>query len=390
MELVKLIKERNVTEYANLKIILENEPYFLKIKEDKTYPNLFLICGQDNSDYLLKIVNECNGIILDKNTLSIVCYTFDKCPEQDNLNPLLNIESGNLFFEPVYEGTLIRAYFHENKWMISTKKCIDPSKSNWVSNRSFMELFNDAVSIQNPNILTHLNSDYCYSFILMHPENNIITKLHYPQLFHISTRDMKTFTEINVDIPLIPHVERNLFSISFDELNNYIENDKTLDIEGYMLIDINYNRQKFKKKYFNYVRDLWGNTNNRFFRYIELRQSIEKLNEYLCYFPSDREIFNGYEINISQMAINILHYYSEKHVHKKPIKLPYYYAKFIYKLHGDFISTKIFTEYNKVMYELWALGPKKVCFMYNSWIKSSYNIVDETSDETPNEVNMES
>jgi hypothetical protein len=392
MELLKLIKAENVTEYINLKNILENEPYFLKIKEDKTYPNLFLICGQDNSDYSLKIVNECNGIILDKNTLSIVCYTFDKCPEQNVLNPLLNIEPCNLFFEPVYEGTLIRAYFHENKWMISTKKCIDPSKSNWVSNRSFMELFNDAISIQNPNILAHLNSEYCYSFILMHPENNIIMKVHYPQLFHISTRDMRTFTEINTDIPLIPHLERNPFSISFDELNNYIENDNTLDIEGYMLIDINYNRQKFKKKFFNYVRDLWGNTNNRFFRYIELRQNVEKLNEYLSYFSGDRNVFNQFEINISQMAQNILHYYSEKHVNKKAIKLPYYYAKFIYKLHGDFINTKIFTEYNKVMYELWILEPKKVCFMYNSWIKSAYNethIETIADNNTSIEVNME-
>lgn len=393
MELTKLIKETNITKYDNLKNILENEPFFLKIKEDKTYPNLFLICGQNNSNYSLKIVNECNGIILDKNTLSIVCYTFDKCLEQNSINPALNIEPGNLFFEPVYEGTLIRVYFHENKWMVSTKKCIDPSKSNWISNRSFMELFNDAISIQNPNILAHLNSEYCYSFILMHPENNIIIKSHYAQLFHISTRDMRTFVEINVDIPLIPHIERNLFSMSFDELNNYIENDKNLDIEGYMLIDTNYNRQKFKKKFFNYVRDLWGNTNNRFFRYVELRQNIEKLNEYLCYFSNDKTAFNQFELNISQMAQEILYYYSEKHVNKNVIKLPYYYAKFIYKLHGDFINTKVFTEYNKVMYELWILEPKKLCFMYNLWIKSTYNKTENEitiDNNIASEINMES
>ncbi len=69
-----------------------------------------------------------------------------------------------------------------------------------------MDLFNDAVSLQNPNILAHLDQKYCYSFILVHPENNIIMKCHYAQLYHISTRNMETFEEINVDIPLIPHI----------------------------------------------------------------------------------------------------------------------------------------------------------------------------------------
>ena len=385
MELLKLIKEQNVTNYNNLKNILENAPFLLKIKEDKTYPNLFLICGQDTSDYSLKIVNECNGIILDKNTLSIVCYTFDKCLEQNTLNPLLNCQEGNLYYEPVYEGSLIRAYFHENKWMISTKKCIDPAKSNWISKRSFMDLFNDAVSIQNPNILEHLDQKYCYSFILVHPENNIIMKCHYPQLYHIATRNMETFEEVNVDIPLIPHIERKPFTMTFEELNNYIENDTNLDIEGYMLIDTNYNRQKFKKRHFNNVRELWGNTNNRFYRYVELRKNIEVLNQYLTFFPGDKAIFNEYEMQIGQLAQNILYFYTEKHVRKNNIKLPYYYAKFIYKLHGDFINTRVFTEYNKVMYELWITDAKKVCFMYNEWIKDFNKQVSAMSTEEPDE-----
>jgi len=379
MELLKLIKEQNVTEYINLKNILENVPFLLKIKEDKTYSNLFLICGQDTSDYSLKIVNECNGIILDKNTLSIVCYTFDKCPEQNNLNPLLNCETGNLYYEPVYEGALIRAYFHENKWMVSTKKCIDPSKSNWISKRSFMDLFNDAVNIQNPNILEHLDKKYCYSFILSHPENNIITKCFYPRLYHISTRNMETLTEVNIDIPLVHRIERIPFTMSFEELNNYIETDMNLDIEGYMLIDINYNRQKFKKKYINNIRYLWGNTNNRFFRYLELRKNAEVLNQYLFFFPGDQGIFNEYEMQIVQLALNILYCYTGKHMHKTAIKIPYYYAKFIYKLHGDFINTKIITDYNKVMYELWMIEPKKLCFMYNEWQKELTAVINEQS-----------
>ena len=377
MELLNLINELNITEYNKLKETLEQKPFNLKIKEDNEFPDLFLICGQETSDYSLKVVNECNGIIMDKNTLKIVCYTFDKSPEQDKLNPLLNIESGSLYYEPLYEGTLIRAYYHGNRWIVSTKKCIDPSKSKWISNKSFMELFKEAINIQNPNIFDHLNKEYCYSFILAHPENNVIMKCYYPQLFHISTRDMKFLIEINTELPLIPKMERIQFNMSFEELNNYLENDRNLDNEGYMLIDTNYNRQKFRKKHFNYLRDLWGNSNNRFFRYLELRKDFAKLSgEYFLYFPNDHEAFMEYENQLNIMAQNIMHIYCEKHVHKTDIKIPYYYAKFIYKLHGDFMKSRIYTDYDKIRNELWLLDPKKLCFMFNEYVKSLKAIQD--------------
>jgi hypothetical protein len=375
MELLNLINNSNIKEYIQLKTILESTPYNLKIKEDNSYPNLFLICGQETSDYSLKIVNECNGIIMDKNTLKIVCYTFDKSPEQDTLSPELNTENGNLYYEPLYEGSLMRIYYFENEWIISTKKCIDPSKSKWISNKSFMELFKEAINVQNPNIFDHLNKDYCYSFILAHPENNVIMRCYYPQIFHISTRDMTTLKEINVELPLIPRIERVPFNMSFEELNNYLENDRSLENEGYMLIDTNYNRQKFRKRHYNYLRDLWGNSNNRFFRYLELRKDFAKLSgEYFLYFPDDHTSFIEYEENLNIMAQNILYIYCEKHVHKRDIKIPYYYAKFIYKLHGDFIKSKIYTDYDKIRNELWLLEPKKLCFMYNEYVKS-LNIV---------------
>ena len=169
--------------------------------------------------------------------------------------------------------------------------------------------------------------------------------------------------------------ERVPFNMSFEELNNYLENDRSLENEGYMLIDTNYNRQKFRKRHYNYLRDLWGNSNNRFFRYLELRKDFAKLSgEYFLYFPDDHTSFIEYEENLNIMAQNILYIYCEKHVHKRDIKIPYYYAKFIYKLHGDFIKSKIYTDYDKIRNELWLLEPKKLCFMYNEYVKS-LNIV---------------
>ncbi len=88
MELTNFIQKNNIANFDSLKSILENDPYNLKIKEDNNLQTLCLIHNQDKSDFNNKIVNECNGIILDKNTLKIICYTFDKCEETNFPNNL--------------------------------------------------------------------------------------------------------------------------------------------------------------------------------------------------------------------------------------------------------------------------------------------------------------
>ena len=78
MELLNFINI-NTYNFDSLKQVLESDLYNLKIKEDADYPDLFLIHTQENSNYNSVLVRECNGIILDKNTLKIVCYSFNKC-----------------------------------------------------------------------------------------------------------------------------------------------------------------------------------------------------------------------------------------------------------------------------------------------------------------------
>ena len=72
MELIQFIKENQINNFQTLKTILEIKPYNLKIKEDESYPNLFLIHSKEDSDFSIKLVNECNGIILDKNTFKVL------------------------------------------------------------------------------------------------------------------------------------------------------------------------------------------------------------------------------------------------------------------------------------------------------------------------------
>jgi hypothetical protein len=53
--------------------------------------------------------------------------------------------------------------------------------------------------------------------------------------------------------------------------------------------------------------------------------------------------------------------------------VPFYFAKIIYKLHGDFFKTKTLTDYNKVMLFLLELNPKQLYFIINNFEKESIN-----------------
>lgn len=366
MEFYKFIQEQQINNFDNLKLILENSPFNLKIKDDINFPNLFLIHNQENSDFSLKLVKECNGIIVEKDTFKIVCYTFNKCSDNTSFDETLDLD--NLYSEVALEGTLVRLFYYNNKWNLSTKKCIDASKSKWISNKNFLELFNECLN--GYNIESYLHQQYCYSFILAHPENNIVINYQACTLFHISTRDMTSLVEVDQFIGINKTDKKKVDKTDLPVIFGQILNDSNLLYEGCIFIDHNYNRYKVRTPHFLKVRSLWGNTNNRFFRYLELRKDLNMLNEYLSYYPRDRDIFMIYEGKVSELANDILLYYMGKHVHKNITVVPFYFAKIIYKLHGDFFKLKVRTDYNKVMLLLYELEAKKVCFMVNHNDKS--------------------
>lgn len=384
MEFNNFIHENKIDNFDILKIKLENDPYNLKFKFDDDYPNLVLIYIDKNSDLNNIIVNICNGIIIDKNTLKIVCYTFNKCSNQTDLPE--NLCKDNLYVETALEGTLLRMYYYDNKWMYSTKKCIDATKAKWLSDKNFLEMFKDCIAFNNrDNIENILDKNNCYSFIITHPENNIVTPYSVPIAFHISTRNMNNLYEISENIGF-PMIEKKL--INKDGLSTFfskILNDTSILYEGFIFIDTNYNRWKIKTPVFNKVRELWGNTNNRFLRYLELRKDPEILKEYIIYYPYDKVNFLNYEKKIVEFAKFILTNYIEKHITKKIDKIPSYLAKVIYKLHGNFFKDKIRTDCNKIMDLLLTYDAKYLCYIMNFYNKDMLKNNDTEINENKNE-----
>ena len=175
-----------------------------------------------------------------------------------------------------------------------------------------------------------------------------------------------------------------------------LKSQTDLNYEGYILINENYTRQKFKKNNFTYIRNIWGNTNSRFFRYVQLRKDPKLLNEYLKYFEHDKIDFCKYENNIMNLSTDILNIYRKKFILKEKEKVPFYFKDIIFYLHGEYLKNKQKINFNDVMIKLLEYDDKKLCFVYNKHEKHKNDIIlnenkinNQTSVETNNQTSVE-
>jgi hypothetical protein len=360
MELLSLLKNNNLNDFNDIKKFLESDDYQLIVKEDNDFPELYMVTYDKDKEIKNNISKQCRGLILEKNTNKIVCYTFNKGIDYDididEINDLKGLDWNSTKIERSIDGTQIRLYYYNNEWRYATTRCIDAKKARWFSSLSFYDLFKDADNIDYEK----LNKNYCYSFVLCHPKNRIVVKYDYPYIIHVMTRDMITLKEIDVNIDIKkPEI---FYFKSFDELINDAKNTDNLE-EGYMLCDKNYNRMKIKNNSYKKIKKLRGNTNNLFYHYLQLKYE-NTLDLFLSFYPEYKNKFNLFDLDIRNLAKEIHKIYMNKHVFGNPY-IPKYMKNFIYKLHGKYLSTKKITTIDIILNVIYESHPSQIIFIYN-------------------------
>lgn len=108
----------------------------------------------NTSDFLTLDSNfEYQGNIYKSNML--ICKGMPICKELRNWDDIVDVYNKNsdeLKVRPYYEGSLIRIYYDDNKWNVSTNRCIDAFKSYWRTHISFGQLFKEYIE-QKQNII---------------------------------------------------------------------------------------------------------------------------------------------------------------------------------------------------------------------------------------------
>lgn len=239
------------------------------------------------------------------------------------------------------EGTMLRLYFYNHEWYLSTHKKISAFQSRWSCKFSFGELFIhtlEEIFPEKENVyewfLSHLSKDNIYYFLLRSNFQNRI-------ICHISSLEPKD------KIVYIGHRKKDCKKLNIEEKNdifNHLSSIQYLDDKFYSFNDIlqyvekninpfqyqgifGYNPQtdEFIKIINSQYKDLVkvrGNNHNLRFRYLEIRNDkimVEKL--YMLY-PKFSSIFDEYEKLINKISKKIYRVYIDRYIHNKYITLP--------------------------------------------------------------------
>lgn len=368
MEYTNFLQSQNISSLDEIKKVLSEKPYCLRFKVDSDLPNLYLVTyTRGESDMNIPVVRECNGLVVEKDSNKIICQSFNKTADRKEHLKYILPDYTKCKLEELNEGTLIRLFYYNNKWNYATKGCLMAKKSFWNSKKSFYEMFVDTLSRYKLDIDDNLDTKMCYAFVIKHPENKYIANYTSPSLVHVLTRNMETLEEVDVNLGVEKPAHSEFTNI--DDLNETLKTMTTTQIEGYMLIDDKYKRQKFRSDVYQNAKDLLGNTNNLFFRYLDLRKDEELLKNYINFFPESKQDFIGYEKDIINLGKTIHTTYLNKRVYKTIQQVPFQFKKTLYKLHGNYLRTNDVVTLTSVMEELDSLDSKLLCFIYNKTIE---------------------
>lgn len=401
MDFYKYLQEKGITSFEAMKAHLESDEHNIYVNEDRAYPDLFVLghytglvdpfgnplnhTKKSGSGRERKATNKespiyhcTNGLIARKSDCMPLCYSFNKMedsvidPETHTftVHPKMDVENARLEF--ALNGTLIRVWKYKGELMVSTKRMINARRAKWVSERNFYELFMESMEKSGFDF-AQIIEGYTYSFVLTHPENSTIVQYVEPVSYHIGTRNMSTMMEEDVVLENVPRVHAQPVNrANIQSFVDYLIHTPIYNIEGYVLVDRHFNRQKFEAPTFTRAKEIYGNTNSMMYRFFNLRKEVAKLNEYQTMYPHHIAEFSKYEMGFLQISRKIHEIYVRKYIkHDYDEPIPYYLKHVMNVLHADYKTNKTKTTLEKVAIILSEQDVNRVCDIYNKMIHHS-------------------
>lgn len=296
------------------------EKYVVKEKKDSDQSDLYLIASTSGED---DFYYQCNGLIFEKNTNKLVCAAQNRFHDvnQEELQEVVKskLDSNRAVVvstpnqarvEYCEDGTVVRLYYHGERWYTATARCMNAADSFWASSKTFDEMFWEVFDEQH---LKTLDKTFTYVFVLVHSDNRIVVRHKNNGLVYISRINNQTLKEDYMNIfqgmvwrpRYVPHFE-------LDAMNDYyLPFKRGILVKLFDNITESWNVYKIDFEQFTAMKAIRGNVPDIKFRYLELMQDTES-------------------------AITLQKYYSEyKHEFKMARDAMFKLVKEIHKLYVD-------------------------------------------------------
>ena len=367
-----------VTEFEKTKEILKGKNLVINTHDDI---GLYLVkydkqkCDMNDPD-----VRKCRSLVFEIGTNNLVCVSPFKSDSLDTFSDIFKTHDKNdILYEEFVDGTMINLFKYKGVYYISTRSRLG-AQCRWFSSKTFNVMFNECIGNYDLGKLAETDNDYNYSFVLQHPDNTIVKQYQKPNLVLVMVSkiinnrveyfDNKIGKEklssfgIHVDVP-------NVYKFSeLPEVYGYV--DIMPESEQGIVLKHGNLRSKIRNQHYNYVRNLRGNTNKKQFLFFELRRQI-LVEEYLSYFPDDRELFDTYRLELYAVTNKLYNFYLDCFVRKnsdgsnklKHKEIDFEYKPLVSDLHNMYLTEKIITTKNRVVRYFNSLDTAKILFVIN-------------------------
>jgi len=349
------------------------------------------------------------SVILNKKTKKILAFSPPKSLSWSEFTQNNTVEE--CVITKFEEGTMINLFYDKDlgDWEISTKSSIGGRYKYFKeSPKTFRSMFLEAMNYTGLEF-NMLNPDYCYSFVLQHPENRIVVlhkkmKLILTNIYQF--QDMKIY-EQPISIQYISEGESMEKDVMGDILTSlqkkyapgaaghtweeiYNSNQK-MDIE-YTNVGIQvYNkitgyRTKLRNPSYEQVKFLKGNSPKLQFQYYNLRQA-DKVKEFLVYYPEYKIEFSRLRTQLHRWTRQLCNLYRECFINKKkPLReFAHQFKPHMFHLHKLYLE-ELRTEGNyvslsEVIKYVNSLHPAKLMYAINfPHRKNTIDIIQDSSD----------
>jgi hypothetical protein len=364
------------------------------------------------------IISKYRSVVVRDN--KVVAYS--PCKSMDyNIFKNINQDTSNCYVEDFIDGTMINVFFDtiNETWEISTRSCVggniiffndvknfqyfdNNNYHNNYYNATFRTMFFEACNMNNFNLNT-LDRRFCYTFVMQHPFNRIVTPSPMPLVYLVKVYEIKNdlndptkdviINELNlqefISTPSYIFLNTNIKFVnkytisSYQDIENYYNGENIpYYCVGCMIYNNDGTRTKIRNNNYEIVRKLRGNQPKLQYNYLCLKQE-NKVKEFLKYYPEHNVIFNKFKQltynYTNELFINYISCFIRK---EKPLKeYEFQYKNHMYKLHEKFknelkpqnksIDKKIVIDYVN------SLHPAQQMFLINY---SNYNNKDSNND----------
>ena len=259
------------------------------------------------------------GVVVSGTT--IVAPSLGYTPEynETELDQIHDLDPMNYSFYPSREGTLLRVFFHNGKWYLSTHRKLDAFKSRWGSDTSFGDLFVQSIGQTFDQFTSTLTPGLVYVFMVLHAN---VCKPSDDSIYHIGTLlNNKTFDTVT-SIGVTKQTE--LTFATNDDIQKYVAQCDPLVTQGLIAFskDGNGRHLKLVNSTYQLYSNVRGNEPDLTFRFIRLLRDRDAsmLNLFVSLYPQykDKE---SYYATLSFKVAKYLHtLYFSKFVKKEKIE----------------------------------------------------------------------